>query len=214
MTKGGRSLGRNDLKSNVIKKIKRMLEFFCFLIMMPLILFYFMFRSVFVKDGVFWALSQLISLFPGRLGNYLRKSFFHVVMTYCDNDCAILFGTIFSQADTEIGKGVYIGPNCNIGKSKIEDYCTLGSNVHIMSGKQQHLFDDLDLPIQEQGGVFKKIVVGEDTWIGNCSLIMANIGKKCIIGAGSVVTHDVEDYSIVAGNPAKLIKKRIRKHDR
>jgi len=129
-------------------------------------------------------------------------------MTHCDKDCAILFGTIFSQADTEIGKGVYIGPNCNIGRCKIEDYCTLGSGVHIMSGRQQHNFDDLDTPIQDQGGIFEKVLIGEDTWIGNCALIMANVGKKCIIGAGAVVTKDVEDFSIAAGNPAKVIRKR------
>ena len=37
---------------------------------------------------------------------------------------------------------------------------------------------------------------------------MANVGKKCIVGAGSVVVSDVEDFSIVVGNPAKLVKKR------
>lgn len=130
-------------------------------------------------------------------------------MTSCDKDCAISFGTIFSQVDTEIGKGVYIGPQCNIGKCRIENNCTLGSGVHIMSGKNQHHFEDLNTPIQEQGGSFEKVTIGEDTWIGNGSLIMANVGRKCIIGAGSVVTRDVDDFCIVAGNPAKVIKKRV-----
>jgi acetyltransferase-like isoleucine patch superfamily enzyme len=129
-------------------------------------------------------------------------------MAYCDFDCVIGFATIFSQHDTEIGKGVYIGPQCNIGMCKIGKNCLVGSGVHITSGSMQHNFDDIDSPIQQQGGSYMKIEVGEDSWIGNGSLIMANIGKKCIIGAGSVVTKDVADYSIMAGNPAKLIKKR------
>ena len=150
-----------------------------------------------------------MSLFPGVSGNYLRKNFYRLSMAYCDKECAISFGTIFSQADTEIGKGVYIGPQCNIGKCRIENDCTLGSSVHIMSGKRQHNFEGLNTPIRDQGGSFEKVTIGEDTWIGNGALIMANVGKKCIVGAGSIVTKDVEDFSIVAGNPAKIIRKRI-----
>ena len=160
-------------------------------------------------DSSFWAFSQFLSLIPGLTGSYLRKGFYRLSMTRCDKDCAILFGSIFSHSDTEIGKGVYIGPHCNIGMCKIEDHCTIGSNVHIMSGSRQHSFDDPEAPIQEQGGVYEKIVIGEDTWIGNAALIMAHVGRKCIVGAGSVVTRDVEDFSIVAGNPARVIKKRV-----
>jgi len=160
------------------------------------------------RDHFFSASSQFLSLFPGLLGSYLRKNYYRLTMTACSGDCAIMFGTIFSQTDTEIGTHVYIGANCNIGRSIVEDYCTLGSNVHILSGKKQHNFEDLDTPIQEQGGTFKKIRIGEDTWIGNGAIVMANIGKKCIIGAGSVVTRDFPDYSIIGGNPAKILKKR------
>ena len=158
---------------------------------------------------MFWGFSQLLSLIPGLPGNYIRKGFYRMAMTRCDRGAIILFGTIFAQADTEIGAGVYIGPFCNIGTSIIEDHCTLGSNVHILSGSRQHDFTSLNTPIQQQAGTFEKIRIGEDTWIGNCSVVMANVGKKCVIGAGSVVTSPVEDYSIVAGNPARLIRKRI-----
>ena len=178
------------------------------LLIAPLCFIYAIMTKMESRDSAFWSFSQFLSLFPGKIGTYLRNAFYAKAMTSCHQECAILFGTIFSQQDTEIGKGVYIGPNCNIGKSRIENHCTLGSNVHILSGKNQHFHENLDIPIQEQGGVFEKIVIGEDTWIGNGALIMANIGKKCIIGAGSVVVHDVEDYAIVAGNPARLIRKR------
>jgi len=196
------------LLSNITNTLKNLLNTICTVFVFPLFALHRL--NVFLgnEDSSFWAFSQFLSLFPGIPGNYLRKSFYHLAMTRCDRDCAILFGTIFSQADTEIGKGVYIGPHCNIGKSEISSHCTLGSNVHIMSGKRQHNFDDLNISVQAQGGIFEKVVIGEDTWIGNCALIMANVGKKCIVGAGSVVTGDVEDYSIVAGNPARLIRKR------
>jgi acetyltransferase-like isoleucine patch superfamily enzyme len=197
------------LKNTAAKSIlKSLVNAFCLVVVFPLFIVHCIRASVGGKDSSFWACSQFLSLLPGSWGSYLRKNFYRLSMTRCDKDCAILFGTIFSHADTEIGKGVYIGPHCNIGRCKIEDYCTLGSNVHIMSGKHQHHFDDLNIPIQEQGGVFEKVVIGEDTWIGNCALIMANVGKKCIIGAGSVVTKDVEDFFIVAGNPARVIRKR------
>ena len=82
-----------------------------------------------------------------------------------------------------------------------------------MSGKFQHDFSALETPIKDQGGMFHKISIGEDCWIGNGSLIMANIGKKCIIGAGSVVTKDIPDYSVVAGNPANILKSRLENNN-
>lgn len=188
--------------------IKTFLNLFADILLLPLYALY-RFLSLFGnRDGTFWAFSQALCLLPGKVGSYLRRGFYRWAMTRCDRNSTILFGTLFAQADTEIGSGVYIGPYCNIGMSRIEKDCTLGSNVHIMSGKQQHRFDDPETPIREQGGKLEKIVIGEDTWIGNGALVMAHVGRKCIIGAGSVVTKDVPDFSIVAGNPARVIGMR------
>lgn len=167
-----------------------------------------MLSLVLSKDSLFSAYAQLLSLIPGKFGSYLRTGFYRFTMTRCEPEAVISFLSIFSQQETEIAHGVYIGPQCNIGKCAIEKDVLLGSGVHIMSGKNQHNIDDLSTPVRDQGGQFDKVTIGENSWVGNGSLVMANIGKSCVVAAGSVVIHDVEDYAIVAGNPAKLIKMR------
>ncbi len=178
------------------------------IIIAPTYLVYLLVNSLSHGDRAFAGCSQLLSLFPGISGSYLRVAFYRLAMQRCQGELLIGFGTLFSQKQTELSHGVYIGPQCNIGKCRIEANCLLGSGVHIMSGKGQHDFSDINTPIQEQGGNFESVTIGEDSWIGNGSLIMANVGKKCIIGAGSVVVSNIPDYSIVAGNPAKVIKPR------
>lgn len=184
-----------------------MLALIFLLLVSPLIFIHFL-LTLFTKNGSFLFSTQLLSLIPGIFGSYCRVAFNRMVMTHCHNEVVIGFATLFSQLDTEIHQGVYIGPQCNIGSCVIAKNTLIASGVHIMSGKGQHNINDLDIPIQQQGGHFEKIYIGEDCWIGNASLIMANVGKKCIIGAGSVVTKDIPDYSIAVGNPAKVIKNR------
>ena len=188
--------------------IKKFFRLVCSFIMLPFIVLYILLIQIANKDDVFSAFSQFLSLFPGKIGTYFRASFYHFTMAHCDLDTVIGFGTLLSQQDTELQSGCYIGPHSNIGKCRIEANCLLGSGVHILSGKEQHNFDDIDLLLNEQGGQFTKVVIGEDSWLGNGAIVMANVGKKCIVAAGSVVVNDVPDYAIVGGNPAKIIKMR------
>lgn len=174
----------------------------------PLFLVYRLLILVSGKDQIFSTYAQFLSLIPGLAGSYLRNSFYRWTMDKCDYGVVFSFGSLFSHVNTTIENGVYIGPNCNIGSCHIQKNCLLGSGVHIISGKKQHDFSDLEAPLREQGGTFEKISIGEDTWIGNGAIVMANVGKKCVIAAGSVVVNSVEDFSIVGGNPATLLKKR------
>ena len=66
------------------------------------------------------------------------------------------------------------------------------------------------MPIISQGMTDGEIIIGNDVWIGSNAVILPNctIGEGAIIGAGAVVTNDIESYSIVAGVPARFIKKR------
>lgn len=186
---------------------KKLLQTVTLIIVLPLYCIYRL-LAIIDKNGAFAACSQLLSLLPGKTGSYLRNSFFHLTMTHCEQGVVIAFGTLFSQFDTEISHGTYIGPQCNIGSCKIGQDCLFGSGVHVLSGKNQHSIESTDIPIREQGGTLTKINIGEDTWIGNGAIVMADVGNKCVVAAGSVVVHTVEDNQIVAGNPAKVIKQR------
>lgn len=174
----------------------------------PLFLMYRILASFLDANSIFTAHMQFLSLFPGKTGSYLRNSYGRLVMTGCDSEVVISFGTLFSQRDTEIGTGTYIGPQCNIGSCKIGRDCLLGSGVHILSGKNQHAINDLNVPIREQGGKITKISIGDDCWIGNGAVVMADIGNQTVVAAGAVVVNPVADRVIVAGNPAVVIKER------
>jgi acetyltransferase-like isoleucine patch superfamily enzyme len=188
--------------------LKLLLNGLFILLILPLILLFKLLVMVFNRDALFAAYSQFLSLFPGKIGSYLRVSFYQLVMGSCHSEVVISFASLFSQVDTIIQKGVYIGPQCNIGKCTIKENCLIGSGVHILSGKEQHNFDDIDTPLKEQGGTFNRVIIGEDSWLGNGAIVMANVGKKCIVAAGAVVVNDIPDFSIVAGNPAKVIRQR------
>lgn len=190
------------------KLLKKLLRLFFLLLVLPFFVAYWLFTQVFNRDSVFAGASQCLSLLPGKVGNYLRLAFYQLALPRCGIDTVISFGSLFSQQATELSDGAYIGPQCNIGLCRIESNCLIGSGVHIMSGKAQHNFSDLQTPLKDQGGVFTRVTIGEDTWIGNGALILADVGKKCIVAAGAVVINDVPDFAIVAGNPAKIVKMR------
>ena len=86
----------------------------------------------------------------------------------------------------------------------------MAPNLLVIGGT--HKFDRTDIPMREQGSNPKtELVIGDDVWIGNRVTILSNcrrIGNGAIIGACSVVTKDVPNYAIVAGNPAKVIRYR------
>ncbi|MFC1668287.1 acyltransferase [Chlamydiota bacterium] len=189
----------------VIKAILRGIARLCII---PCWMIYILFGMFSQKDKVFFGFSQLFSLLPGTVGIYLRREFYRMTLCKCSNDCNISFGVLIGHKNTEINESVYIGSRSTLGTVCLEKNVLIGSDVNITSGTRQHSFERIDVPIKDQHGNYEKVTVGEDSWIGNNATILANIGKKCIVGAGSVVVDEVEKLSIVAGNPAKVIKKR------
>jgi virginiamycin A acetyltransferase len=154
----------------------------------------------------FW--TQLLALLPGYIGIYLRSGAYFWILPEFGRDSHVGFGTVFSHSTCRLGERVYIGLSCVVGDVSISDDVLIGSNVSIMNGCRQHGIERLDLPINKQPGEWPRIKIGKDSWIGDRSIIMADVGNHCVVGAGSVVTRKVPDYAIVAGTPARVIRFR------
>ena len=174
----------------------------------PFFLFYRLQGQVLGKKKAFLNVTQACSLIPGVCGEWFRRGFLQWVTGQPLQDCCICFGSTFSDPRIKIGNGVYIGMRCDIGYATIENDCVIGSGVHILSGQNQHYFDDPNIPIRDQGGEFKQVVIGADTWIGNAAVIAADLGTGCVIGAGSVVVVPVPNKGVAVGNPAQVVKYR------
>lgn len=114
------------------------------------------------------------------------------------------FYTNFGRHIT-IGKNVFINHACSfldLGGISIGDNVLIGSKVNLIS--ENHPID----PTQRKSLIGKPIVVKNNAWIGAAATILPGItiGENSIVAAGSIVTKDVPDNTIVAGNPAKQIK--------
>ena len=189
--------------------LKRTIKNIFLLLVLPLYALYLLLSLLGSPDGTFQTFSQVLSLIPGKVGIYCRAAFYRLACSNPSDDILVGFLTVFSHRDTSIHKGVYIGPQCNIGKCTIGENTLLGSGVHILSGNEQHNFHDPQTPIQEQGGKYTKVRIGEDCWIGNSAVLMASVSDKSIVAAGSVLTRPIEEFGAIwGGNPAAKISSR------
>src|SRR5690554_2158755 len=155
--------------------IKRTIKNLFLVLIFPLFVLYWLLSRGGRSDGAFQSFSQFLSLFPGKTGVYLRAAFYRLACPGTSDDISIGFLTVFSHRDTTIHRGVYIGPQCNIGKCTIGENTLLGSGVHILSGNKQHGYKNPDIPIRDQDGTFEKIEISKDSWIGNSSIVLTSL---------------------------------------
>ena len=114
---------------------------------------------------------------------------------HCDFGCHI-----------HVGDNFYAGYHCTMldyAEIRIGHNCLIGPNVGIYT-----TYHNINPTHRHQSGKAKPIVIGNDVWIGGHSCILpgVTIGDGVIVGAGSVVTKDVPPFTIVAGNPAKVVR--------
>ncbi|NMB83855.1 CatB-related O-acetyltransferase [Candidatus Roizmanbacteria bacterium] len=134
-------------------------------------------------------------------------------------------GGVFFDSKSSIDDYSYIsGDNFGFSKSKILNthigkYCSIGTNlITLPSGHNYRMISNypfkLIYPKNKDNLTSKPITINNDVWIGSNVIILGGvvISDGAVIGAGSVVTKNVPPYTIVAGNPAKIIKTRFQKN--
>ncbi len=109
-----------------------------------------------------------------------------------------------------IGSGTSIGYFCHIyalQRVEIGEEVLMGSGVYITDCT--HEYQDITRPVIAQPARFvAPVTIGAGSWIGQHAAVLgASVGRHCVIGAGSVVTCDIPDYCVVAGAPARIVKR-------
>ena len=167
-------------------------------------------ESLFTHRGEILVLcGQALSIIPGLPGSCVRVCFYYLTLKACPLNCRIGFLSSIHDRRAELGEKVNIGAFVSIGRVRIGARSLIASRSSLMSGSRQHELG-LDGRLSKfDGSQALCIEIGEDTWIGENSMIMADIGHQTMICAGSVVTKPVPDRQLWGGNPARFIKRLI-----
>ena len=114
----------------------------------------------------------------------------------------------------KVGNNAFINSNVSIIASPpsnifIGNDCLIAQNVVIRS--DDHRFDAINTLIREQGRVGADITIGDNCWLGANVVVLkgVHLGAHSVVGAGTIVTKSFPAYSVIVGNPGKLIKSRI-----
>ena len=188
---------------------KATLRFMALLAILPVVVGFWINSRLVGRNRALESATQLLSLFPGISGQYLRRAFLQRALARCHPTALVEFGTIFSQAGAILDENVYVGPWCVLGLVHLERDVLLASGVQVPSGGKTHAFDDPTRPIREQGGERQLVTVGAGAWVGAGAIVLADVGRGTVVAAGAVVTKPLPENVIAGGVPAKVIRPRF-----
>ncbi len=159
----------------------------------------------------FWG--QCMALIPGHIGIFLRRAYYKLTLESCSFNCLIGFGTLFSHRQAYVEPGVYIGAYSLIGAARLRRGCLVGSRVSVLSGASLHELDENGRWMPSDMSRLRQVEIGEYCWIGEGAIVMANIGPGAMVAAGAVCSSSIPASAMVAGNPARFVKKLTSSRD-
>lgn len=158
----------------------------------------------------FTTVSRALALLPGDGGVMVRRAWYQSTLASCGKHLYVDWMAAIKTPKTRIGDDVFIGTFCWIGWADIGDDVMFGGHVTTLSGAHHHSFDRLDVPMNRQPGALRCIRVGDDVWVGNGAILMADIEPGSVVAAGAVVTTSFAPRSVLAGVPARVIRARAQ----
>lgn len=167
--------------------------------------------SEYIIHGAYFLIYGLFKYMPSPIGDFFRKLITKPFSKKMGNVRIYEGATFWYPYNLEIGNDVTINEFVMLnafGGLIIKDNVRIGHRTSILTS--DHITSSKEIPIFKQGVLANPTIIQEDVFIGCNVTILGGItiGNGAVIGAGSVVTKNVPPFSIVAGNPAKVIKTR------
>jgi acetyltransferase-like isoleucine patch superfamily enzyme len=170
--------------------VKRLCFLACLLAVAPLVALSWLEKQLTRREGVFVI--------------YLRAAYYFGTLDDCAWEVHLGFGSLVTHRHARLARNVSTGAYCIIGHVAMGEGVRLASRVSIPSGKRQHLDESGQL---SDGTWFDRVTIGSGSWVGEGAIVMADVGRSCIVSAGGVVTATLPDACIAGGNPARVLKK-------
>jgi virginiamycin A acetyltransferase len=156
---------------------------------------------------IFSGCSQFLAIIPGLTGMCLRRAFYRGTLRGFGWNSLIGFGVIIGKRESLIEENVWIGNYALLGSVIIREGSLIGSRCSILSQGTQHVLDHQGRWTTPEDRKLDPTEIGAYSWIGEGTIILANIGKGSQVAAGSVVSSEVPPHIMVAGNPARFVKR-------
>jgi virginiamycin A acetyltransferase len=160
------------------------------------------------RDRALEGSTQVMGLVPGIVGQYVRRAFLARVLAECHASVTVEFGTLFSAAGARLEENVYVGPRCHLGLVHLERDVLIAAGVHIPSGGNIHDITDVSTAVRNQRFERTMVRIGAGAWVGSSAVVMADVGRNTVVGAGAVVTRPLPDGVVAAGVPARVVRSR------
>ncbi len=162
------------------------------------------FLEYFVLRSNYKSIAIKLSAYQGEFGFIIREIFYRKTLRKCGRNLRVHYGAYIVYPTVEIGSNVCIEEFSIVSNCCIGDDVILAARVSIMSGAHHHEVNNLEVKFNASSGKLKKVIIGNNVWIGTHAVIMNDIGSDVIIGAGSIVTKKIPEKSVAVGVPAKV----------